>query len=156
MAKLKAPEARTGNDWRPAPSAPLPENVLQRYIPPAPAKLGDAGKALWQALWEAGGDAYSPKTDIYIIERYCRFHERRIELSDLIDEEGWISSGSKGQTILHPAARALADVESKMLALEDRLGLSPESRLRLGTAAIEHKSKLDELMDGPEEYGDLY
>ena len=35
------------------------------------------------------------------------------------------------------------DLEGKLTTLEDRLGLNPEARLRLGITAVEHKTRLD-------------
>ena len=36
---------------------------------------------------------------------------------------------------------------AKSLGLEDRLGLNPEARIRLGIATVEQKSRLQEFLD---------
>lgn len=117
-------------------------------IPPRPAHLGARGAALWTELWEAGGSAYHPPTDRFIIERYCSLHDRRHELLSIVEKDGMISVGSQGQDVLHPAVRALDITEKELKSLEDRLGLNPEARARLGIATIEHKSKLDAFLEG--------
>jgi P27 family predicted phage terminase small subunit len=127
-----------------APAPVEPENIAPRLpVPPVPAHLGSEGTAVWHAVWAAGGEAYSPLTDAYVIERYATLHERRSELMKMLEEDGLTSVGSTGQTVLHPAARFLGDVEKALSSLEDKLGLNPESRIRLGIAAVEKESKLD-------------
>ena len=41
----------------------------------------------------------------------------------------------------------LSEVEGRLGPIEDRLGLNPEARLRLGIAAVEHQSRLDRFLD---------
>ena len=135
----------TGNPRKSlAPAKPEPENIAPRLpVPPVPVHLEAVGQEVWHAVWAAGGDAYSPKTDAYVIERYAALHDRRNKLQGMIDADGLTSVGSQGQIVLHPAARLIGDVEKQMSSLEDKLGLNPESRLRLGISAIEKESKLD-------------
>jgi len=40
--------------------------------------------------------------------------------------------GSTGQVTLHPAGKIAADLEARILPLEDRFGISPSARLKLG------------------------
>ena len=128
------------------PANVVPNLVEHAGAPDAPESLGDFGSVLWYDVWAAGGVAYNVKTDCYVIERYCSLSERRMELLDALSG-GFVTIGSQGQEVAHPAARLLSDVEKMMVALEDRLGLSPEARLRVGISAMEHKSKLDAFMD---------
>ena len=131
-----------------APAPQKPENILgPAPVPPVPATLGDLGAKLWHEVWTAGGAAYNVQTDVYIVARYCDLHERRRDLNRLVDSEGFTTDGSQGQTIMHPALRALDTTEKELRALEDRLGLNPEARARLGIAAAEAKSKLDAFLE---------
>lgn len=126
------------------PAPVEPENIaVQPPVPPVPAHLERVGTEVWHAVWAAGGEAYSPRTDAYVIERYATLHDRRETLMKMLTADGLTSVGSQGQTVLHPAARLLGEVEKNMTSLEDKLGLNPESRLRLGISAIEKESKLD-------------
>ena len=110
-------------------------------IPDAPKGFNALARTLWNEIWEAGRTAYQI-TDAHIIERYVSLLVRRRELLDLIELEGWLSVGSTGQSVIHPAAKLLQDIETKLVPLEDRLGCNPESRLRLGISAVESQSKL--------------
>jgi hypothetical protein len=44
-------------------------------------------------------------------------------------------------------ARLLSSTEKQLVALEDRLGLNPESRLRLGISQVRVRSELDRFQD---------
>ena len=140
------PQRNASKSMKPAP--PEPVNLATQHLPPEPVHLTRHGKEVWASVWAAGGAAYSVKTDAYVIERYATLHVRRDELMQMLSDEGMVSAGSQGQQVLHPAARFLSDVESAMSKLEDKLGLNPESRLRLGISAIEKESKLDQFLKG--------
>ena len=110
--------------------------------PDAPSGLGPFGIELWTEVWKLGAGVYQ-LPDFQVIARYCSLSERRHSLLNLVEAEGWLTTGSTGQTVVHPAARMVNDLEGKLTTLEDRLGLNPEARLRLGITAVEHKPRLD-------------
>ena len=116
-------------------STPLP-------MPDPPSTLGTVGRTCWANVWTLGQGVYQP-TDTYVVERYCSLHERRHQLLVLVEAEGWLTTGSTGQVVVHPAAKMVSDIEGRLSTLEDRLGLTPEARLRLGITAVEHQSRLD-------------
>ena len=116
-------------------STPLP-------MPDAPSTLGTVGRSCWTNVWTLGAGVYHA-TDVNVIERYCSLHERRHHLLVLVEAEGWLTTGSTGQVVVHPAAKMVSDIEGRLSTLEDRLGLNPEARLRLGITAVEHQSRLD-------------
>ena len=121
-------------------SLPLP-------VPDTPSTLGPIGASCWTNVWTLGAGVYQP-TDVNVIERYCALHERRHRLLVIVEADGWLSTGSTGQCVVHPAARMVSDIEGRLATLEDRLGLKPEARLRLGITAVEHRSKLDAFLEG--------
>ena len=111
-------------------------------MPDPPSGLGPFGVRLWTEIWTLGAGVYQP-TDLQVIARYCSLSERRHTLLGIVEVDGWLTTGSTGQTVVHPAARMVADIEGRLTTLEDRLGLNPEARMRLGITAVEHQSKLD-------------
>ena len=119
-------------------------------VPSPPKSFNALGRRLWSEIWEAGRTTYQ-QTDAHVIERYVSLLVRRRELLDLVELEGWLSVGSTGQTVIHPAAKLLQDIETKLVPLEDRLGLNPESRLRLGISSVESQSKLATFLQQKEE-----
>lgn len=135
----------TGHKTAPAP---IEVNHLVEFTSPAPpTSLSLRAKEVWEVVWDAGRDAYNVRTDGQIIARYSEMTARRESLLRTLDEEGWTTVGSSGQIVAHPAARLVADVDGKLQALEDRLGLNPEARIRLGIATVEQKSRLQEFLD---------
>lgn len=117
-------------------SLPLP-------TPDPPSSLGPIGASCWTNIWTLGAGVYQP-TDVNVIERYCSLHERRHRLLVIIEESGsWLAQGSTGQVVVHPAAKMVSDIEGRLATLEDRLGLNPEARLRLGITGLDHRSRLD-------------
>tara|TARA_R110000822_G_scaffold15559_3_gene53596 strand:- start:846 stop:1286 length:441 start_codon:yes stop_codon:yes gene_type:complete len=136
MNRPKSAELRIGhsNVTEFKPHAPID-------VPAPPKKFSAVETRLWNEIWSAGRTAYQT-TDSHIIERYVSLLARREDLLEMIESEGWLSLGSTGQQIIHPAAKLLEQTEGKLVPLEDRLGLNPESRLRLGISSVESKSKL--------------
>ena len=158
MARASNPEHRRGNanprSLAERPEEIKPTNILAPIVPPIPASLErlkgqDKAMAadLWDAIWTAGGSAYHPATDRLVVERYISLTVRRDKLLRTLEHEGYVTTGSQGQDVAHPAARLVLDIEGKLPALEDRLGLSPEARLRLGITGAEAKSKLDKFRE---------
>ena len=142
MSRPVPSESRTGH----AGTTPTITRSAPIAIPDPPTDLAEFGQDLWIQIWDAGNGVYQI-TDQYIINRYCSMSERRQKLLDQVESEGWVTAGSQGQTVVHPAARMISDLEGKLQNLEDRLGLNPESRLRLGITAVEHQSALDAFLD---------
>jgi phage terminase small subunit len=68
------------------------------------------------------------------------------KMRELINNEGFISSGYKGQPRPHPLIAPLRTLEKGILACEDRLSLNPIDRSRLGIVEVKKISKLDELI----------
>ena len=121
--------------------APMP-------MPDPPSGLGPFGVSVWTDVWTLGAGVYMP-TALHVISRSCSLSERRHTLLSLVEADGWLTPGSTGQTVVHPAARMVDVIEGRLTTLEDRLGLNPEARLRLGITAVEHQSRLDAfLSDG--------
>ena len=149
MSRKKAPEDREGRTTKVVP-APPPRSLSE--APPAPAHLGEVGRAAWSALWDLGSaGAYAPAADAFIIDRYATQVQRRAELLEVIKREGYLAEGSQGQQVLHPAARMLRDVESDMRRDEKELGLTPVARFTLQGLVLgveQSKSKLEAFLEG--------
>lgn len=146
MSHKKAPELRQGHaNEGPAAGESVAVTPLEE-APPAPEHLDRNGRFLWDEVWQAGGSFYQVHTDGATIERYCSLQSRRLTILAALENEGWLSVGSQGQEILHPLARVLNDIEGKLVALEDRLGLSPQARMNLGISAAAAQNALDDFL----------
>lgn len=143
----KAPELRQGNPRGAKKESKVAQLTTVAEVPPPPPTLGPFGIEVWERVWELGTGTYAT-SDIYTVERYASMQERRRQYLDTLKEEGWTTVGSTGNAVMHPVARLLQDVEQKLVALEDRLGLSPEARHRLGIQLVEAQSKLEAFLHG--------
>ncbi len=121
---------------------PVLERGTAIETPDAPDTLGEWGTELWTEVWSFGRGIYH-HSDFGVIERYCNMQEQRRQLLQVIEVDGLMSTGSTGQPILHPAFKAVHDINGRLLNIEGALGLTPEARGRLGLTAIEVQSKLD-------------
>jgi len=144
MSQKKNPEARTGNANPPREVVPLTATeVVVATAPAAPEHLDDVAARVWADVWSAGLGFYVEATDSHTIERYASLQGRRRLFLDELEADGYTTVGSQGQLVMHPLARVVSEIEGKLVALEDRLGLSPQARLNLGISQVEVKSKLD-------------
>lgn len=151
MSRKKHPDDRAGRTTTVVPEPP-PRSVSE--APPAPDHLTEVGRAAWVALWELGAaGAYAPAADAFIIDRYATAVQRRADLLRVIQSEGYLTEGSQGQQVLHPAARLLRDVEADMRKDEKELGLTPVARFTLQGLVLgveQSKSKLEQFLEGHE------
>lgn len=135
--RIKAPDVRTGHQSA-RPQLPARRSTT---VPRVPAGMGPVARSAWRRLWRAGGSAYQPATDADVVEIYCALLQDRVDLRRLIAEQGFVVPGSPS---IQPAARALSDVEKRLVSLSDRLGLNPDSRLRLGLTQAKVVNALEE------------
>lgn len=120
-------------------------------IPPAPPELAGSGARRWREVWATGIEFR--KVDALVIERYCTYIEQWFDFRDLLSREGYITVGSKGQEVPHPAVKLMNDVEAKAQQLEKQLGLSFESQLDLQSKAIgvrKEQTALGQMLDETE------
>ena len=141
----KAPDQRVGHPRGAAVATVMAAAPLSQTSPLPPENLTPYGLGLWRLVWDYGSKVYQPADSILIL-RYVDLQERRARLLKDLERDGYFSVGSQGQLVQHPACRILSDVESKLVPLEDRLGLSPESRARLGIATVEAETKLSQFL----------
>ena len=149
--RSKPEEERAGN---PREAAELEVATVDvEFVPPScPGNWRADGEdeELWLALWWLGGPdgTYHPIADYQIIQRYVELTRRRQDMLTVLDDEGYTVTGSQGQDVQHPASRVLADVEAKLVPLEDRLGLSPQARHTINLGKVQAVSALEKWMAG--------
>jgi P27 family predicted phage terminase small subunit len=112
--------------------------------PPPPAGLLKATRQDWAEFWASPLGALIVAADVPALRRLFTLYDERArayrglrEFGRLID----IEHGGK----LNPLAGYLKACDAEVRLLEDRFGLSPIARLRLGVALGEAAKSLDEL-----------
>ena len=111
---------------------------------PPPGLLGVTKKA-WQAFWAAPTAALVVDSDRTALDRLFSLYDEHTRLWRAARRRRLVD-GSQGQPVLNPLYRQADTLRAEILALEDRFGLSPMARLKLGAALGEARRSLaDEL-----------
>ena len=113
---------------------------------PQPPKVSKRLKELWNKLWSSELAAhFNQETDPPAMERLFLLYERVNKYEREAARDGNVSKGSTGQKQMHPLLKAADVLRPQILQLEDRFGLTPMARLKLGIALGEAAISLDEM-----------
>lgn len=85
----------------------------------------------WKEFWESDLSGLVLQADRPALARLFRMYDMRERLDRTYQKQPF-SVGSTGQLVSHPAAKEIASLDSRILALEDRFGITPMARLKLG------------------------
>lgn len=113
-------------------------------VPKAPA-VCKALKSEWTALWKSELAANYTESDLPGLRRLFVLRDRQATFEEDAFAEGAVTRGSTGQQTMHPLFKQADVYQSQILALEDRFGLNPQSRLKLGIALGEAHRSLDDM-----------
>jgi hypothetical protein len=117
-------------------SAIVPATQHPGSVPNPPIPLAPAGQAAWAHAWSVPWTALSDQPAILNL---AQLEDERALLRKSVDDHGILLSkpivSPKGEivgdeTYVNPALRELRRTDVQILALRDRLGLSPLSRAR--------------------------
>ena len=121
--------------------------------PPAPQHLLWSSRQLWARFWgSVVAQAVEINADYGSIRRWIRAHDelerlrRRVLEPQSVDEpDSVMVEDSRGREILNPLYRRIRALEGEILALEDRFGMTPLARARLGLMANTAQLTAEEL-----------
>jgi len=125
--------------------------------PVAPAGLLKATREDWVAFWRSPLGTLVVEADYPALRRLFTLYDERARAYQGYRRQR-LAPGSMGQPGLNPLFSAMKSFDAEIRALEDRFGLSPIARLRLGVALGEAAKSLDELNrsldadDDPDEF----
>jgi P27 family predicted phage terminase small subunit len=128
---------------------PVPEFALATInltdVPPAPATLGECGKAYWTMFWDAGRRHLSEKHDSALVTKLCAAIEQTslIEHWQGSDVSRWFYATANGQLVTHPLIKQKQELNAQITAWLSLLGFTPSDRARLGLAEIRVANELD-------------
>ena len=101
-------------------------------VPRPPTGLLKVNRDTWAEFWSSPlAQTAVPGTDLPALRRLWSLYDQR-ERSYRAAAKQRVVSGSMGQQRVHPLLTRADKLEAPILALEDRFGLSPRSRLTLG------------------------
>jgi len=102
-------------------------------IPKPPTKLLKSTRDFWNNFWSSDlANFIASDTDLDALSRLVKIMDDRERAWRRVRKEGFSSTGSQGQEILHPLVRQINQWDKDILNLQDRFGLNPKSRLQLG------------------------
>ena len=101
------------------------------------APLGEAGRKLWDSVFDEGELWISPRTDVAWLQVVCELLDRR----EVLKQE-WLADPADRKINM-----SLLETEKLIQSGLSLLGFTPTDRSRLGVAEVKAKSKLEELME---------
>jgi len=123
-------------------------------VPPAPTGWLAESKTEWQAFWTSPlAAALLPVTDEPAVRRLFGLRDERERMMRGIRRQRLVP-GARGQPRANPLYAQLASFDSEIRQLEDRIGLTPQARLKLGISLGEAQRSLlqiAEAVDGDED-----
>ncbi len=148
MSRVKAPAQRKGN-----PSKAKDKVVQGKFggspleVPDCPGWLAadDRAAVVWADVWSDIRNI-SAKSDRFLVARYVHM---LLEFETIVVElDGRrTTTGSTGSLVVHPDRKLLSDLQATLVRYEDKLGLSPEARARLGVAQEDNRDEFEQWMD---------
>lgn len=124
---------------------------VKREIPPVPKNLLKVNRDSWVRYWNSQlSQATDVETDLPAIKRLWTLYDERERVYRLLCEKGRLVRGSQGQAVINPAARYMSDLDAEIRQMEDRLGLTPRSRLQLGITLSEAAKSIKDLNEALE------
>jgi P27 family predicted phage terminase small subunit len=95
----------------------------------------------WDFFWQSKLAANVEPSDEGALRRLFKLYDELDRMWDAIEETGRVVEGSQGQPRPNPLFKQVETFQAEARQLEDRFGLSPMSRLKLGvTFADAHLS----------------
>ncbi len=114
-----------------------------------PSALKDTGRSFWlQSVQVAGG--WISGSDSQLLLMTAEALDRRDQIVETLNNEGWSIVTDKGYPYKHPLAGLLVDLEKQIGQWLAQLGLNPTDRSRLGVAEVKPKGTLEVLRERAE------
>ena len=109
-----------------------PRSGTQPKAPPPRKEWAPETKTRWKTFWASeAARVLAPAVDSAALERLFDLYDERERAYRDFTKQRFVD-GSQGQLVLNPLGRLISGFDSEIRQLEDRLGFSPASRLRLG------------------------
>ena len=127
--------------------------AVRSAMPPYPKSILKVTKEQWATYWQSEISVVACEVDLPVVERLHRRYDERERAYREVRKSGRLAVGSQGQKILHPLLKYIDQCEQEIRQLEDRLGLSPHARLKMGATLAGAKRTLEQVnagLDGTE------
>lgn len=138
-ARTKPPDQRSPRSRPVGLVAVASTPVLESGSPEPDAWLTET-IAEWEVFWRS--DVANPivETDLPALRRLFGMRDLRRQHEIAVEETGPFVEGSQGQMVANPLLKLIADLDGRILALEDRFFLVPAARIKAGVSVANAKS----------------
>lgn len=115
-------------------------------VPPHPDLRLKATRAAWDEFWQSSvARLIDTRSDLPALTRLFRLYDELGTMDNYVRKHGRVALGSTGQVALNPIYKHMTSIRSEVTALEDRFGLTPMARLKLGATLGSAAASLDKL-----------
>ena len=126
-------------------SAHAPEELQVAKIPRARSTWPKTVQGEWRAFWKQDVGRLITDSSLPALFRLFDLKSERAEIAGLIGG-AFLVQGERGGQSVHPLIRPLRQIDNEIRQCEDRFGLTPVARLRLGVQVVQARSAVaDEL-----------
>jgi P27 family predicted phage terminase small subunit len=124
--------------------------MVVREVSSSPVPQADQGwregtVERWVTFWGSPLSRQVEPSDEGAFRRLFRLYDEIDRMWDAVEETGRVVAGSQGQPRPNPLLKQIQEFQGEARQLEDRFGLSPMSRLRLGITFADAQASLDGL-----------
>lgn len=106
--------------------------------------LSETIQRAWTNFWTSEISGLVLDADRPALHRLFEMYDQRERLMRAYRSKPF-TKGSTNQTVVHPAAKEIASVDSRIQSLEDRFGITPAGRLKLGIILGAAAKSLEEM-----------
>lgn len=137
-----------GRPGRSSGIIPFEEGKNEHFdVPELPneRRLLKVTRQTWDLIWMSGIASQLQEQDSIALYRWIEYVDEWHRSKRALKKADRIVPGSRGQMVLNPLIDYVLKLESAIRAIEDRLGLSPMARARLGLTLGEGASVWQQL-----------
>ena len=116
-----------------------------RPVPAADGVWREGTVERWVAFWSSPLASQVEQSDEGAFRRLFWIYDELERLREAIEATGRVVEGSQGQPRPNPLYKQVQEFQAEARQLEDRFGLSPMARLRLGITFADAQASLDGL-----------
>jgi phage terminase small subunit len=113
------------------------ESRADRPVPPMPSDLHPQLQDEWRIYWNSDVAKAADEVDIPMVSRLFTYRDEwlrhRVAMATMPEDQRIVAGSRNADALrIHPFADRMTKLEGEISKLEDKLGLSPLSRARLG------------------------
>lgn len=144
MPPRKPADRRQGKGTRDVGAVSAVATSVPSAPHPSGSKLLAATVEAWETFWSDELAGLVKPADMPALVRLFRMYDLRERMERQLLKQPF-AEGSTGQIVVHPASKEMASLDGRILALEDRFGITPAGRLKLGVVFGAAARSLEEL-----------